>query len=624
MLQHIQSGLFKSFGCLLLGLALAAASASRPPATAVAPRPDPAAEQPHAPAVFDCAAVTEISQSECQALVALYNSTAGPHWRTNTGWLQTSTPCNWYGVTCAAQHVDALALPKNNLAGAIPEELGNLTQVVTLTLKYNALTGLIPPALGQLQHLESLDLEDNYYLRGSIPSELGNLANLSYLNLRENNLSGPIPVELGNLTNLAHLNLARNYLSGAIPPALGNLTQLRYLYLGSAELSGPIPPELGNLIQLRELYLSHTRLSGSIPPELGKLTELRLLGLSNTLLSGAIPPELGHLTQLQSLSLNDNFLSGPILPQLGHLPLLAGLSLEHNFLSGPIPPELGNLTKLCDLDLSDNQLSGPIPPELGRLSNIGACLRPGASTGAGQAGLARSPSVPESAPAGAPDYPHPEYGFLDLGGNRLSGAIPVELGQLCAATGVELGCNQLTGTLPPAVGAIIRWGSVDWNLLTGYDPAVFPNWNWHMRQTTPPTALRAVADGGTVILTWQPAPIVESRSFYEISYATAPEGPYTVYGWTADETVSSYTIDPYLLREDIPYYFRLRTFTAAHYDNTTACRQHTALISDYSAVASTGGAEPPSTPTATLTATPAPTPTGTPTPYRVWLPLLVQ
>lgn len=50
-----------------------------------------------------CADVTEIPQAECEALVQLYNSTDGPNWTNNTDWLQTNTPCNWYGVACTGQ-----------------------------------------------------------------------------------------------------------------------------------------------------------------------------------------------------------------------------------------------------------------------------------------------------------------------------------------------------------------------------------------------------------------------------------------------------------------------------------------------------------------------------------------
>jgi len=223
--------------------------------------------------------------------------------------------------------------------------------------------------------------------------------------------------------------------------------------------------------------------------------------------------------------------------------------------------------------------------------------------------------------------PAPNYGYLDLSGNRLSGTIPVELGNLTRAAGVNLSCNQLTGPLPPAVGCVIRWGSVDFNLLTDYDPAVYPGWYWYLTQTVPPTDLRAASDEGIVTLTWTPIPYTRHGGFYEVSYATAPDGPYTVYGWTADKTVSSYTIDR--LRYDVNYYFRIRTFSAAHanFAGTETCAQQSALVSEYSAVVSSGGPTP--TPTSTPTATPtAVTPTATATPtspaHRAWLPLLFR
>ena len=43
-----------------------------------------------------CESVTEIPKTECEALVAFYNSTDGEHWKDNEGWLQTATPCDWY------------------------------------------------------------------------------------------------------------------------------------------------------------------------------------------------------------------------------------------------------------------------------------------------------------------------------------------------------------------------------------------------------------------------------------------------------------------------------------------------------------------------------------------------
>ena len=88
-------------------------------------------------ATFDCATVTEIPQSECEALVAVYTSTGGDNWIRNTGWLQTNTPCTWYGVTCGEGHVTRLGLYGDHLQGTIPPDIGDLLQLWVLGLSSN-------------------------------------------------------------------------------------------------------------------------------------------------------------------------------------------------------------------------------------------------------------------------------------------------------------------------------------------------------------------------------------------------------------------------------------------------------------------------------------------------------
>ena len=365
---------------------------------------------PQSPTSFDCDTVTEIPVSECEALVALYNSTDGPNWTNNYGWLQTNTPCSWLGVTCHAGHVQELRLFSNQLSGTLPAEISNLIALQKLDLVYNQLNGAIPPELGNLEALQSLYLSDNQ-LSGSIPSELGNLAALQQLYIFNNQLSGSIPPELGNLTALESLILTNNQLSGSIPPELGNLTVLQHLYLFNNQLSGSIPPELGNLAVLRILNLFNNQLSGSIPLELGDLSALQELNLGSNWLSGEIPVELGSLTELLRLNLyNNGLLSGGIPATLGNLTKLQVLSLGYNNLSGLIPSELGNLTALQDLALLSNKLSGSIPPELGNLT---------------------------------------ELRYLWLQRNQLSGSIPPELGNLTALQRFYLHDNpQLSGALP--------------------------------------------------------------------------------------------------------------------------------------------------------------------------------
>ena len=152
--------------------------------------------------------------SDRDRLVLLYIETGGRrHWRTDTGWLTSAPLRDWYGVeTDAGERVVRLSLAENRLAGHLPAELGQLTNLAYLNLRVNGLSGQIPPELGQLTKLAYLNLSHNdtgpfYGFSGEIPPELGQLTSLEYLNLSGNDLNGEIPPELGQLKNLEYLKL---------------------------------------------------------------------------------------------------------------------------------------------------------------------------------------------------------------------------------------------------------------------------------------------------------------------------------------------------------------------------------------------------------------------------------
>ncbi|MEN8218851.1 MAG: Calx-beta domain-containing protein [Pseudomonadota bacterium] len=108
-----------------------------------------------------CKKVTGISKKECQALIALYDSTDGENWTNNTGWKATKSPCNWYGMNCQGGHVTGLTLGNNNLKGSISKKLSKLKQLKILLLNNNKLSGNIPSSLMKLKKLTYLDLNDN-------------------------------------------------------------------------------------------------------------------------------------------------------------------------------------------------------------------------------------------------------------------------------------------------------------------------------------------------------------------------------------------------------------------------------------------------------------------------------
>jgi Leucine-rich repeat (LRR) protein len=145
-----------------------------------------------------CDDVTQIPTIECEALVALYESTDGDNWTKNEDWIVTDTPCNWEGVTCKGEHVSRLHLYNNNLNGEMPPELGNLSGLERLLLSGNALSGAIPPELGNLSQLQYLWLHENG-LCGDIPETLMDTdisPNEGFLKLDDNHLITDVSDEL--------------------------------------------------------------------------------------------------------------------------------------------------------------------------------------------------------------------------------------------------------------------------------------------------------------------------------------------------------------------------------------------------------------------------------------------
>lgn len=137
----------------------------------------------------------------------------------------------WDGVFLGGTpvRVHQLLLGRTGLTGALPPELGNLTELKRLSIRRNYLGGKIPPEVGNLGSLESLQLDRNF-LTGPIPPELGRLDSLRELDLSYNRLSGNIPAEMAGLANLEKIDLSANDQLGCVP------TELPILWLANGGL----------------------------------------------------------------------------------------------------------------------------------------------------------------------------------------------------------------------------------------------------------------------------------------------------------------------------------------------------------------------------------------------------
>jgi hypothetical protein len=168
---------------------------------------------------------------------------------------------------------------------------------------------------------------------------------------------------------------------------------------------------------------------------------LTVLEMNQRNVQGVLPPELGLLTGLTRLAIMNSLvgpgMSGGIPKELGNLTQMREFGLQGNSFTEPIPPELFEKWSLCeDVGLDSNGFSGSIPTTIG---NLVAATR------------------------------------INMGTNRLTGKIPDEIQSLASILQLTLSENQLTGPIPTSVGLLttIKGVNFDNNLLSGTIPTEF-------------------------------------------------------------------------------------------------------------------------------------------------------
>ncbi|MFG1691469.1 putative Ig domain-containing protein [Gemmatimonadota bacterium] len=453
---------------------------------------------------YDCSAQSEIPVQECQALVALYNSSNGEEWSNSTGWLESTTPCNWLGVSCVDGSVGGIDISMNNMTGHITAELGKLSNLTKLSFYSNLLTGPIPAELGNLSKLQDLTLSLNL-LSGSLPAELGYLSVLKTLTLESNQLTGPIPAEYGNLSNLLWLRLSRNRLSGPIPIELGALSDVWVFWLQENELSGLVPLQVaraGGIVQDGH-GSSRCQLSSNPGLYLLDTQDYRDADLDNDGYLCDLP--LSPVLTITTSSLPDGQMgatySEPLVAaggdsnytwsvSAGALPDGLSLTASSGLISGtPTGPGFWGFTvqvvsgegqiatahlsiKIAGLSTFDCLMQSEIPQtecqalvdlygdtngagwtnSTGWLENTTPCSWHGVScTGGSVSSIDLSSNQLTGSIPGEIEFV-PNLDRLELDRNQLYGRIPTNLGALVKLTSLDLSVNQLTGPIPSELG----------------------------------------------------------------------------------------------------------------------------------------------------------------------------
>ncbi|KAG6639437.1 hypothetical protein CIPAW_10G100300 [Carya illinoinensis] len=277
-------------------------------------------------------------------------------------------------------NLQVLTLGNNELSRTIPNSILNALELIMLDLSHNSFSSSIPEAIvGNLStSLQRLYLYD-CNIKGNIPEEIGNLSNLIDLRLFHNELGGPVPTTIGRLHMLQGLVLYGNRLKGSIPYTLCHLGSLDTLSLSGNELYGHILACIDNITSLRTLDLGFNQLNLT-----DNITSLRTLDLGFNQLTFSIPSSLWRLliTDLLLVDFSSNSLNGPLSLDIGNMNVLRALDFSRNQiigripvtivnrLDGSIPTSIGELVSLDVLDLSYNNLYGEIPKSLEELSYL--------------------------------------------------------------------------------------------------------------------------------------------------------------------------------------------------------------------------------------------------------------
>ncbi|KAK3404332.1 hypothetical protein EUGRSUZ_K00641, partial [Eucalyptus grandis] len=284
-------------------------------------------------------------------------------------------------------------ISNNNLTGALPAWICNLSSAITLDLSFNSLTGVLPICLGNIsESLKVLNLKGNNFY-GSIPELSVRETQLTMIDLSDNQLEGNLSRSLANCKKVEFINFANNLIMDTFPSWLGSLPELHVLILRSNKFHGVIerPKSSHAFLKLRILDLSSNAFIGKLPMEFFQSWNAMKFETQNFayMHRDLDPPVSDSLTYYGQydfsmiviykglnryyqkipnvftiIDLSNNLLKGEIPSTIGDFKRLQGLNLANNSLTGHIPSSLGNLTALESLDLSQNKLTGQIPQKL--------------------------------------------------------------------------------------------------------------------------------------------------------------------------------------------------------------------------------------------------------------------
>ncbi|CAL5403097.1 unnamed protein product [Camellia sinensis] len=241
------------------------------------------------------------------------------------------------------------------------------------------------------------------------------------IRLKGLDLAGILPEEFANLSNLQEM----------LDRLAGLQLLLHYRALVGNRINGEIPEEIGDIATLTDLVLQQNQLNGTLPEKLGNLSRLRRLILSANNFMGTIPNTFSNLKNLTDFRIDGSVLSGKIPDLIGNWTKIDLLHMQGTSMDGPIPSTMSQLKDITELRISDLNGSTITIPDLEGMKK------------------------------------------LRVLNCRITGQIPLYIGQLRNLVTLDLSFNMLTGGIQEAflrLDTRIRFMFLTNNSLTGEVP----------------------------------------------------------------------------------------------------------------------------------------------------------